>query len=364
MERKIKRILSVFLCAVMIFSTANAAFAAETRAVVDSGFCGAQGENLTWTLYDDGELVISGEGEMDWYYAEWHSSNSPQLIKNPPWYGYYDVIEVITVEEGVESIGNDAFSAEKIDYYRVNLPASLKFIESRSSYKNPFDGADGKQDTSRVRVFCTPLSIGDFTYIENRIYSYGYKAETGVERSLKQTATRVNLNDFPKDVVYYSGEEPEYFCEIYQRDHDFAPQEKGDITSYFVRYYAGGLDDIQIRWTTEGDAYDAVYNENRDTGLLTTADFTAARYGNYYITVDLLDAQGNVLSSAKARLFFDFEEDMTFEEKVEDKISTMKAELWLLSYFAVYFISGIVISPFTSLFGLVSALLEKFQGMI
>ena len=30
-----------------------------------SGTCGAQGDNLTWTLTDDGTLTISGKGDME-----------------------------------------------------------------------------------------------------------------------------------------------------------------------------------------------------------------------------------------------------------------------------------------------------------
>ena len=33
--------------------------------VVESGVCGAEGDNLTWTLDDEGTLTISGEGEME-----------------------------------------------------------------------------------------------------------------------------------------------------------------------------------------------------------------------------------------------------------------------------------------------------------
>ena len=73
MKKTMRKIMSLILCAVLLFTTASVAFAAEDgRKVIDNGYCGAEGENLTWTLYDDGELVISGEGEMDWYY---------------PWYG-------------------------------------------------------------------------------------------------------------------------------------------------------------------------------------------------------------------------------------------------------------------------------------
>ena len=62
--------------------------------VVDSGTCGAEGDNLTWTLYDDGELVISGEGEMGY---------------GSPWEDYKDDILSLTIESGVMSIGNSAF---------------------------------------------------------------------------------------------------------------------------------------------------------------------------------------------------------------------------------------------------------------
>ena len=125
MNQKFKNFLSVILCTVLLFTTASVAFAAEEgRVVVDSGYCGAQGENLTWTLYDDGELVISGEGEMDWYFVDYEWGKLEIL---PPWYEYLSVIDVITVEEGVISIGNDAFSGEYAGYYRINLPKKYIF---------------------------------------------------------------------------------------------------------------------------------------------------------------------------------------------------------------------------------------------
>ena len=84
---KIKKLLSIILAVVMTLGVCPAmnVSAEETeRAVVDSGFCGAQGDNLTWTLYDDGELVISGEGETPFYYiTEKGVANSSPLI--PPW---------------------------------------------------------------------------------------------------------------------------------------------------------------------------------------------------------------------------------------------------------------------------------------
>ncbi len=96
---KLKKLLSIVLAVIMVLGVCPVmnVFAAEERTVIDSGICGLQGDNLAWTLYDDGELVISGEGEMDWYVP----FNGEKLA---PWNDYYDKIKVITLEEGVTSI--------------------------------------------------------------------------------------------------------------------------------------------------------------------------------------------------------------------------------------------------------------------
>ena len=52
----------------------SAAIAAE----VASGTCGAQGDNLTWTLDDSGTLTISGTGDM----ADYDEAT------DVPWYWY------------------------------------------------------------------------------------------------------------------------------------------------------------------------------------------------------------------------------------------------------------------------------------
>ena len=62
-----------------------------------SGNCGAQGDNLTWTLFDDGELVIKGSGEMADYYTT-------------PWDAYKDSISSVVLNSGVTSIGTAAFN--------------------------------------------------------------------------------------------------------------------------------------------------------------------------------------------------------------------------------------------------------------
>ena len=64
-----------------------------------AGYCGGEGNgtNLTWVLEDD-TLTISGTGTMD----DYASSDSP-------WNSYWDSIVSVVIEDGVTSIGNDAF---------------------------------------------------------------------------------------------------------------------------------------------------------------------------------------------------------------------------------------------------------------
>ena len=74
--------------------------------VIDSGYCGAKGDtNLTWTLYSDSTLHISGSGAMD-DYDRYYTSPSYYA----PWDSYCNTIRTVVIDRGVTSIGDDAFS--------------------------------------------------------------------------------------------------------------------------------------------------------------------------------------------------------------------------------------------------------------
>jgi len=67
---------------------------------------------LEWKI-SDGVLIISGEGAMP---------NYSSINVFPPWYDYYNSISSVRIEEGVTSIGNDAFRGSSI--YSVTFASS------------------------------------------------------------------------------------------------------------------------------------------------------------------------------------------------------------------------------------------------
>ncbi len=111
----IKKILSCLLVAALLLSamplvsvnlsTAFSAFAAE-REAVDGG---KVNENISWTVYSDGTLTVSGEGDMpDFVTDEYQDELDPEGL--PEWYKHRDIITYVVVEEGISSIGDRAFA--------------------------------------------------------------------------------------------------------------------------------------------------------------------------------------------------------------------------------------------------------------
>lgn len=81
-----------------------------------SGVCGA---NLTW-YYQNGVLAITGTGEMTNYDKGMHDRRSP-------WYDIKDKIGWVIIDDGVTTVGEDAFSyLETLS--KVELPNTLTDI--------------------------------------------------------------------------------------------------------------------------------------------------------------------------------------------------------------------------------------------
>ncbi|MBE6717409.1 MAG: hypothetical protein E7573_10880 [Ruminococcaceae bacterium] len=89
----------------------------EERTVIDSGNCGADGDNVTWTLYEDGELVISDIGEMEDY-------SSPEKT---PWNSYRKSVKSVIIKSGVISIGNFAF-CDCPNLINISIPTTVTSI--------------------------------------------------------------------------------------------------------------------------------------------------------------------------------------------------------------------------------------------
>ncbi|MGN1195958.1 MAG: leucine-rich repeat protein, partial [Acutalibacteraceae bacterium] len=162
--------------------------AGAVETVLGSGSCGVEGSDVTWTLYDNGQLVISGSGAMSDYYfeeppakketarvlstntiddleptdeqeeesaltdllsesqlqivdvpeainpvtfaAEMYEAAEPEVESQAvltPWYDYTYDIQSVVIEEGITHIGDYAF-AFFMDMTSVQLPQSLVSI--------------------------------------------------------------------------------------------------------------------------------------------------------------------------------------------------------------------------------------------
>lgn len=324
----LKRFISIILCAILAFTAIPLAASAaeEERTVVDSGICGAQGDNLIWTLYDDGEIVISGEGEMAFYHTtEKGVDNSSPLV--PPWYDYFEDIRVITVEEGVTGICDDAFDYYPRQYYRVNLPKSLEYYYHGSFVASHADGttlacsyAGSEADWRKVeKRSWTSLRLNEehteVLEIKHREPSYGW-----------------GISDNASDDTYYNGEEPEVYCRIVEHNSmPYGPLEKGDKEAMHVRYYMGENTDAKIVWETEGDACTMAVTEYSASGMPVEVEITAVTHGDYTVTAKLMAADGTVLCSDSSDYSSYVREDMTFKEKVDEFFKeTLGMAAWYL----------------------------------
>lgn len=132
--KKSKKVLIVVLVIVLllIFFAVGTAVAAKT--VKASGECG---ENLTWTLYNNGNLVISGTGEMT-------APDNPESV-SMPWREYSEKIKYITISDGVTSLAYYAFfdctSVESIT------------VDENNPYFSSVDGVLFSKDKTLIMLY-------------------------------------------------------------------------------------------------------------------------------------------------------------------------------------------------------------------
>lgn len=112
-----KKLIAWLLVICMAISLLPAAAIADTAAT--SGKCG---DNVTWTLSDDGTLTISGKGAMyDYDYSSYDSK------KTAPWSAFNYVVKKVVVKDGITKIGDGAFYS-KWQLETASIPGSVKSI--------------------------------------------------------------------------------------------------------------------------------------------------------------------------------------------------------------------------------------------
>ena len=161
----------------------------ETTALVASGNCGENGDNVKWALYESGTLYIYGSGKMADYDYDYSSSNQP-------YYTYSSNIVNSVIESGVTSIGDYAFAG----------CSSLTSIEIPDSVTSIGDGAFawcGKLTSIQIPNSVTSIGSCAFEWcskltsieIPDSVTSIGDSAFVGCSR----------LKD-----VYYTGTEEQW----------------------------------------------------------------------------------------------------------------------------------------------------------
>ena len=147
---------------------------------------GTENELINWMVYDTGELIISGSGDMTDY----------DVNNLPPWYKYRKNITNVTVENDISSIGSYAFYS----LYKLN------FVDIKSQCVNVRDHSFEK---------CTKLiSIN----ISERVTSIGANAFSGcsslISINIPKTVCSIEDSTFERceklRSIRYSGSKDEW----------------------------------------------------------------------------------------------------------------------------------------------------------
>lgn len=141
---------------------------ADLRTIIAlGGYCGAEGheEDVIWTYDpDEGTLSISGTGAM----ADYNTSDN-----RAPWYDLRSNLTKLVIEEGVTTIGANAFYAP-YSFAEISFPASLE--ESKSASFATINGPTRVNYAGTLAQWCdikynalssTPMNYGTPAFYAN-----------------------------------------------------------------------------------------------------------------------------------------------------------------------------------------------------
>ena len=141
--------MALILVLTLVLSVGSVSAAEPT--IVDSGNCGKDGSNVTWTLDNAGLLTISGTGKMADYEMQYDSA-SDEYITTAPW---GNQAKMIVIGDGVTGIGAAAFYG----------CSDLTSVTMGSSVTDIWDGAfSGCTGLTGIVLPGSVTSIGEYAF--------------------------------------------------------------------------------------------------------------------------------------------------------------------------------------------------------
>ena len=191
--RKLRLVSALLAVAMMLALLPTAAFAADGE-LPTSGTCGKDGSDVKWELdTTTGTLTISGTGAMKDYNI---------FNPNQPWLSQRDSIKHLVVENGVTSIGKNAFanclSLETVELPQNGVLETIKHNAFSWSYSSPEVGAGITEITIPKSVKTIEgYAFDGCTKLATVIFAKGSQLDE-VERDVFRNCSNVT--------IYYSDE--------------------------------------------------------------------------------------------------------------------------------------------------------------